>query len=158
MHEPEAGEIVENRLDARAFLQETKRRADRPRFIVTDGLQSYNDAMRKEYYSRFPWKRTNHRRSPGLKGGDKNRIERFHGTFKERYKVMRGMKNPATAFALVKGFNIQYNFLRPHEALFDGTPAAAAGIILPFEDGWANLINWATIYGARQRLNSSIKE
>ncbi len=37
----------------------------------------------------------------------------------------------------------------------DGTPAAAAGIILPFENGWANLIEWATIYEARRRLGAS---
>ena len=140
--------------EARAFLDETKRRADRPKLIVTDGLQSYNQAIWKTYGSLRKDRNAKHVRSPGLKKGDKNGIERFHGTFKERYKVMRGLKNPATGFALVKGFNLHYNFLRPHEALGERTPAEAAGIRLPFEDGWANLIDWATIFDARSRVSS----
>lgn len=140
--------------DARSFLMETTRRADRPKVIVTDGLQTYHDAIWKIYGSLKKARRVQHVRSPGLKTGNKNRIERFHGTFKERYKVMRGLKNPETGFALVKGFNLQYNFLRPHEALDGRTPAESAGIALPFEDGWANLIDWATIYRSRKNLIS----
>ncbi|HYM40764.1 MAG TPA: DDE-type integrase/transposase/recombinase, partial [Thermoplasmata archaeon] len=133
------------------FMLETKRRNERPHIIVTDGLQSYNGAIKKVYWSNRLDRRVAHDRSPGLKAGNKNRIERFHSTLKGRYNGMRGLKNPETGHVLLKGFIIQYNYLRPHEALDDLTPAEASGIKLPFEDGWANLIDWATIHQTRRK-------
>jgi len=91
--------------------------------------------MRKEYYGSFPLKQASNRRSTSLKEGDKSKVKRLHESFKRWHKVIRRSKNPATGFALVEGFNIQCNFLRPHEALFEGTPASASGIVLPPEDG-----------------------
>ncbi len=32
------------------------------------------------------------------------------------------------------------------------TPSQAAGIQLPFNDGWGNLIAWATVYGTLRQL------
>lgn len=137
--------------DAKAFLRVLARRSERPKVVITDGLQSYNDAMRKVFYSRYADRRVKHQRSPGINTGDKNRIERWHGTLKERYKVMRGLKNMETGHAILRGLTIQYDLMRPHMALGDRTPAQASGIDLPFEDGWANLIDWATIYQTRRR-------
>lgn len=70
-----------------------------------------------------------------------NAIERFHSTLKDRLKPMRGMQNP---HAVLDGFRIHYNYLRVHQSLDGQTPAQASGIDLPFEDGWGDLIDWAT--------------
>lgn len=132
------------------FLRETERRNERPRIITTDGLQSYNGAIKKAYWSKHLDRRVTHDRSPGLKAGNKNKIERFHSTLKGKYHAMRGLKNTETGHTLLRGFIIQYNYLRPHEALDGLTPAEASGIKLPFEDGWGDLINWATIHQTRR--------
>ena len=55
-----------------------------------------------------------------------NRIERLNGTLRERVKVQRGWKNPASKIA--EGQRIHYNFVKPHCALQDKTPAQVAGI------------------------------
>jgi putative transposase len=60
-----------------------------------------------------------------------NVIERFQGTLKDRTKVMRGFKKPATAQHILEGWLVYYNYLRPHESLNDATPAQVAGIELP---------------------------
>lgn len=132
------------------FMREIEKRSERPKIIITDGLQSYRDALNRVFYSRYADRRVAHDRSPGLKAGNKNKIERFHSTLKGKYHAMRGLKNAETGYALLKGFIIQYNFRRKHEALDGRTPAEVSGINLPFEDGWANLIDWATIYRARR--------
>jgi hypothetical protein len=55
-------------------------------------------------------------------------MERYHGTFKERSKVMRAIKKTDSAF--IEGQRIYYDYLRPHTALEGKTPAQAAGIDL----------------------------
>jgi transposase InsO family protein len=44
-------------------------------------------------------------------------IERFHGTFRERDKVLRGLKSVETAQTFVEAFRNYYNYLRPHQTL-----------------------------------------
>lgn len=71
-------------------------------------------------------------RGGGIQGRvNNNRMERFHGTFKERSKVMRSIKNPDSAF--IDGQRIDYDYLRPHAALQGKTPAQAAGIELDLD-------------------------
>ncbi len=56
-------------------------------------------------------------------------IERWHGTLKQRTKVMRGMQNEGTAQTQADGFNIYYNYIREHSTL-KTTPAEKANINL----------------------------
>ncbi len=70
-------------------------------------------------------------------------IERWHGTLKQRTKVMRGMHSKDTAQAQVDGFNIDYNFIREHSTL-KTTPAEKANIKLHLKDNkWKSLIKQA---------------
>jgi transposase InsO family protein len=55
-------------------------------------------------------------------------MERYHGTFKERNKVMRGLKTTDTA--TLDGQRVYYNHIRPHQGLNGKTPAQAAGLEL----------------------------
>jgi hypothetical protein len=77
-------------------------------------------------------------------------IERWHGTLKDRTTVMRGLKSPGSP--IPRGIAIDYNFLRPHLALGGRTPAQAAEINLPFEDGWGDLMGWATVYRTLRQM------
>lgn len=111
--------------EAQRIVRESLRRAGKqPRRWITDGLQSYNKA---ESDLRGNGKIV-HIKSKGFTEGTNNMIERFHGTVKERTKVMRGLRDGKTAGLLAKGYRIYYNFVRPHKALRGLTPAEAAGL------------------------------
>ena len=51
---------------------------------------------------------------------------------------MRGLKNIETAHDFVNGWLVHYNYLRPHTALDDKTPAEVAGIDFPYKN-WADI-------------------
>jgi len=75
-----------------------------------------------------------------------NRMERDNGTFKERNKVTRNLKN--TDAPIVDGQRIYYNHMRPHQALNVKTPAQAAGLELDLgPNKWESLIKHAETNG-----------
>ena len=103
-----------------------------PRTVITDKLASYLDVR----YG----KDTEHIQSrPFALGDNTQKIERFHGTLKQRTKVMRGLKNIETAIDFVNGWLVHYNFFRPHQALGGKTPAEAAGAEAPFKS-WKDVV------------------
>ena len=117
----------------------------KPDTIVTDGLWAYEDAIKKVFLTwRVP--HTTNIRSVGINTRETNNvIERLHGTLKDRLKVMRGLKKFHTAQAILSGWFVYYNFLRPHETLNGITPSEACGLNLKFENsnGWYDLIDRA---------------
>ena len=135
--------------DAKALMRLGKHVAmTHPQEITTDHLPSYPKAI-VGVFGRKVETRVKHTQSPGLTSEKHNlMIERFHNTLKERTKVMRGMQNLETATPLLQGFRTHYNFIRKHTAI-GKTPAEAAGIRLPFENGWGDLIQWATVYQSK---------
>ena len=71
-------------------------------------------------------------------------MERYHGTFKERNKVMRGLKKTDTA--TLDGQRVYCNYIRPHTGLNGKTPAEAARIDLKLVGNkWLQLIRRAKI-------------
>jgi len=120
---------------------------DKPRIIVTDGLQSYKKAIDKEFHT--VKKETIHIGNVGIKGKrfrntkfDNNMVERLHGTVRDRNKTQRGLKSEETMF--VKGHQLYYNFIRPHQGLNGYTPAHFANIYLDLGvNKWENLFNQA---------------
>lgn len=73
---------------------------ENPKEIVTDGLWSYEKAIRKEFIT----KRTSpngviHSRIAGIakKLVNNNKVERYHNEFREFDKVRRGFKSDETA-------------------------------------------------------------
>jgi putative transposase len=122
--------------DAQALMEKASRVAGKtPRIVVTDKLRAYLDGVELAFGSD-----THHRRSDPFEiGNNNNLIERFHGTLKERTKVMRALKNKDTLKKFADGWLVYYNFFRPHMSLDDKTPAQAAGINFPFHN-WKELI------------------
>jgi transposase-like protein len=96
-----------------------------PEKILTDGLLAYKDAIGYAFQGE---KRPVHIAKAGLRKphANNNRIERLNGTLRERVKVQRGWKSMDTPIA--DGQRIQYNFVKPHQALQGQTPAQMAGI------------------------------
>ena len=73
-------------------------------------------------------------------------IERMHNTIRARTKTFRGFKKLESAYAIMKGFEIYYNFIRKHQSLNFRTPSElATDIKLKSPNKWLELINLASI-------------
>jgi putative transposase len=75
-----------------------------------------------------------------------NLVERLHGTLKDRTKPMRGLKSFESTKAILEGYTIHYNYVRPHQSLNGKTPAQASRMEVP--SNWKNLIEEATKHEA----------
>lgn len=68
-----------------------------------------------------------------------NGVERLHGTLRDRNKTQRGLKTDETPF--IKGHQLYYNFIKPHEGLNGYTPAHFSNIYLGLgEKKWEKLL------------------
>jgi transposase-like protein len=65
-------------------------------------------------------------------------MERLNGEMRDREKVMRSLKNDDSA--IIEGYRIFHNYIRPHMALENHTPAEEAGIQVKGENKWLTLI------------------
>jgi len=131
--------------DARQILQNAVSNVeDAPEFLITDGLHAYKKAIKKEFCSVSREEiAVKHVRARSLrdKRQNNNIIERFHSTFRERDKVMRGFKSKVTAKEITDGFRTYYNFIRPHQALNGLTPSQTANIQLNLDrNKWLSLL------------------
>lgn len=126
-----SSKISKNRAieDARVVLADGKNRSPRPMAIVHDGLQSYTDAIAKEYYVK-EGVRTKDVRSVSVRHkGLNQKVERLNGIFRDREVIMRGMDHKESAQKLIDAYRIHYNFIREHGSI-KKTPAEQAGIKL----------------------------
>lgn len=121
--------------DAKALMDKAVAKAGKaPRVIYTDKLAAYLDGIEQTFGSD-----TRHGQGgPFDIENNTNLIERFHGTLKERTKVMRALKNRSTLKQFTDGWLVHYNFFRPHMSLKDRTPAQMAKIDFPFRN-WKDL-------------------
>jgi transposase-like protein len=114
-----------------AVLKDMKRRAPMPKAFIHDGLPTYDEAYRKELRTTQNPRVQNIRSVSIRHEGLNARVERLNGTVRDREIVMRGLNKQETAQDLVDAMRIHYNFIRPHMALENKTPAEEAGIRLP---------------------------
>jgi transposase-like protein len=115
----------------------------RPEKVLTDALHGYSDAIgfafgenKPIHVAKVGIRKTMHKPDP-----NNNRIERLNGTLRERVKVQRGWKNPASKVA--EGQRIHYNFVKPHHALQGKTPAQFAGVGIEAKNRWLALLESA---------------
>ncbi|MDP3062894.1 MAG: DDE-type integrase/transposase/recombinase [Chloroflexota bacterium] len=125
--------------DAQALMERAEQRAGIvPKTIVTDKLRSYLDAVERTWGAD-----TRHvKAGPFVRGKSEDStraIERFHGTLKDRTKVMRALGNKRSAGVIMDGWLVHYNFFRPHSGLGSKTPAEVAGARTPFRS-WKDVI------------------
>ena len=122
----------------------------KPLTFITDGLYSYHDAYKKEFYSaKSP--QTHHIRHITLRGdNNNNKMERLNGEIRDREKTMRGLKINETP--ILQGYQIFHNYIRPHMALDGKTPAEACGIKVEGENKWLTLIQNASRKDVSTRL------
>jgi len=137
--------------EAKQFFQKSMKNG-KPKVIITDSLGSYRKAYKK-VVSKW-WTRDVETKHAQLKGSrpqhipfagfikkmNNNVIERYHGTTRERDKVMRGLKKEKTAKVMLDGFKNYYNLVREHSTL-GTTPAQKAGISLNLgKNEWMGLL------------------
>jgi putative transposase len=119
--------------DARAVFQDSKNKTSTPKAVIHDGLRTYDEAFQKEYFS-LKQPRVKNIRSISVRGkGLNSKVERLHGTIREREKVMRGMQTRETGQKIIDALQINYNYIRGHSTL-KKTPAEKAGIKLGLQD------------------------
>lgn len=120
----------------------------RPRALFVDGSFVYQTAFNKVFYTMRKDTRPELVQRVGIRARETNNIvERMHGTVKDRTRVMRGLKSFDSTKALLEGFTIHYNYVRPHQSLGGKTPAQAARTEAPCT--WKGLIEEATRHEAQ---------
>ena len=116
----------------------------KPKVIITDGLHSYEEAYRKEFWEINRETRPLHIKHIRLQGDmNNNKMERLNGEFRDREKVVRGIKKDSSV--LFSGYQMYHNFLRPHMGLDGKTPAEACGIKIEGDNKWMTIIQNAKI-------------
>ncbi len=140
-----AQEVAETKYshDARNLLAMSKKlMGKKPMTFITDGLPAYNEAYKKEFWT-LKGPRTEHVRHIKLSGDiHNNKMERMNGEVRDREKTMRGLKTTDTA--ILQGYQLFHNYIRPHEALDGKTPSEACGITIGGENKWKTLIQNAS--------------
>jgi transposase-like protein len=115
----------------------------KPKVIITDGLGSYHKAYMKEFWTVKREHRTLHQRHIHLQGNmNNNQMERMNGEFRDREKVVRGIKKDDSV--LIGGYQIYHNYFRPHMSLEGKTPAEKCGISIEGTNKWITLIQNAS--------------
>lgn len=129
--------------DVRPMFQQAMDNAQKkPRVMITDGAKNFMEASKIFYTNTKP--RTVHIRHIHLKGDmNNNKMERLNGEIRDREKVMRGIKRDDSP--VISGYQIYHNYIRPHMALENQTPADRAGITIKGENRWITLIQNASI-------------
>jgi len=131
------------------FKDARNRAIKKPKLILSDGCFAYRKGFSKVFWD--------HHRScqliqnVGINGRrNQNIVERLHGSLKDMLRSRRGMNDEAKTEAMLDGWFVFYNFLRPHSSLGGKTPAEVAGIKLDLTNRWESLIDLAIKWKAEK--------
>lgn len=119
------------------------------KICTTDGLSAYENIVKQNwgYDNRLGKYKVFHKIVTQRKGEGFNIwVERLHNTIRQRTQNFRGFHGSVdSAYSLMKGIEIFYNFVKPHEALKGKTPSELAIPSLQFEtpNRWLELIQIA---------------
>ena len=128
------------------FSKAAKLATKPPSVIVTDRLAAYIDGIERVFGAD-----SRHVQSQGIRAAVNNNLsERLQGTIRQRTKTMRGMQRRDTAQLMMDGWNVYYNYFRPHESLGDRTPADALKIRWPFKN-WEDVARMDVMPFSRMR-------
>lgn len=110
-----------------------------PEQVLTDSLRAYRQGISQTFKKMKPVHVA--KCAIGKPHANNNRVERLNGTIRERTKVVRAWKNHNSPLA--EGQRIYYNFVKPHMALENQTPAERAGVGIVGKNKWNELLESA---------------
>lgn len=136
-----AQEVTDSKFshDARNLFRMGKEATQtRPKVLITDGLRSYHDAYKREF-----WQNSKdtpiHIRHIAIHGDrNNNKMERLNGEFRDREKITRGVKKKDSV--IFDGYQLYHNYFRPHMSLDGKTPAEACGVEIQGDNKWITVI------------------
>ncbi len=141
---------------ARIVMDKAKKAAGRsPTTIKTDKLRSYDQGIEDVFGAD-----AKHVKSKGIRSLtlNNNMSERLQGTIRARDKVLRGLKSLESGQRFLDGWQMDYNFFRPHLSLEkygkDITPAEAARMELPFSS-WQDVAAMPVRRGGKVRADGA---
>ena len=112
--------------------------------VTTDGLPAYPKIIKKTWgYDNILGKHNvEHRKRVGIKGEGFNiMIERLHNNIRSRTKIFRGFHGSVkSANAIMKGYEIYYNFITKHQSINCSPYELATDLKLENENKWLDLI------------------
>lgn len=131
------------------FKQERKVAGKAPFHIITDGAPNFHAGIGAEFWREKKALAIVHERDIRFGGQiHNNKMERLNGEIRDREKVVRGVKKADSP--LIEGYQIYHNYIRPHMALDNQTPADRCGIKILGENKWLTLIQNGAIAASKQ--------
>ena len=134
--------------EIKAVIKDIKTKTEvQIKVITTDGLLTYPNAIKKVYgYSNKTHKfNVYHNIVNASKGGGFNYpIERLHHNLRARTKTFRGFHGSLeSANAILKGFEVYYNFITKHQTIKKYPYGLATDLKLSSNNKWLELIKMA---------------
>ncbi len=131
--------------EIKAVIKDIKTKTEfQVKVITTDGLPAYPNAIKKVYGYNNKLGKHNvyHNRVNASKGEGFNiPIERLHNNLRARTKTFRGFHGSVeSANAILKGFEVYYNFITKHQTIKKCPYELATGLKLNSENKWLDLI------------------
>jgi transposase-like protein len=132
--------------EVNSVLEKIKKKSDNIKIVTTDGFTGYIKPIKRV------WGYNKHTRNHNVKHNIVNAsrgegfniwVERMHNSIRQRTQNFRGFHGSInSAYSIMKGIEIFYNFVRKHEALKGKTPSDVAISSLKFEspNRWLELI------------------
>jgi len=112
------------------------------KIVTTDGYLAYKNVIKKVFgYYNLKNKSIRHNQVNASQGeGFNHKIERLHNSIRHRTKTFRDFKNLHSANAIMKGYEIYYNFIRKNLAIGCCPYELATNIKLKSPNKWLELI------------------
>lgn len=113
----------------KVILNAKKKTKKQIKIYTTDGFTTYENVIKSVVgYYNLKKGLIKHNKVTQLKNeGFNHRIERLHNSVRHRIKTFRGFHGSVnSANSIMKGYEIFYNFIRPHLALKSKTPSELA--------------------------------
>ncbi len=126
------------------LLNAKKKTDNQVKIVTTDGYTAYEKCVKNVWGYDKKLKKHNvfHNKVTQLKGqGFNHKIERLHNSIRHRTKTFRGFHGSVeSANAIMKGYEIYYNFIRKHQAIGKCPYELATDIKLNNPNKWLELI------------------
>jgi transposase-like protein len=124
--------------------------------ITTDGFPAYTNVVKKTFgYDKYNQKYSvqHEVRNASQGEGFNYKVERLHSNIRARTKTMRGFHGSInSAYYVMKGYEIYYNFIRQHQAIGKCPYELATDLNLTNSNKWLELIYLSAQKGLKNEL------